>query len=148
MLEVGDTAPELSAETTQGRFDLSEADEEGAVVLFFFPKAGSRVCTKEACSFRDSTAEFNDVDATVVGVSSNDSLERLEEFAEKNSLDFPLVSDTDGEISKKYGAKGVLGLYSKRVTYVIEDGEVVGRVKGMLSADRHVEGSIEALRQI
>lgn len=148
MLDVGDKAPEFSAETTDGYFDLSEADDEGAVVLFFFPKAGSRVCTKEACSFRDSAAEFNGLDATVVGISSNDSLDRLEEFADENSLDFRLISDTDGNISEKYDAKGVLGLYSKRVTYVIEDGEVVGRVKGMLSAEKHVDNAVEYLREI
>ncbi|MDY6779941.1 MAG: peroxiredoxin, partial [Halobacteria archaeon] len=150
MLETGDDAPDFTAETTQGDFTLSEADSP--VVLFFFPKAGSKVCTKEACSFRDSMAEFNDLEATVVGISPNDSLERLGEFAEKNSLDYPLISDKEGEIAELYDLSGLLGFSQKmkRVTYVVDDGKIVksiGGLKELFSADEHVEGSLEAVKQ-
>ncbi|MFB6284162.1 MAG: peroxiredoxin [Halobacteria archaeon] len=147
MLDLGKEAPDFKAESTRGGFVLSEAGSP--VVLFYFPKAGSRVCTKEACGFRDSMAEFNDVDATVVGVSPNDSLEDLEEFAEENSLEFPLISDTDGEIADLYGIGGVLGLTRKmkRVTLVIDDMTVVKTIKGVLAADKHVEESLEAVAE-
>jgi peroxiredoxin Q/BCP len=149
MLSEGDTAPDFRAETTEGTFTLSEASQP--VVLFFFPKAGSRVCTKEACSFRDSLAEFNGQNATVVGVSTNDSLERLREFAKKHDLDYPLVSDKDtgGDLSDRYGLSGLLGLSqkAKRATFVIDDGEVVGVVKGLFSSDKHVEKSLEAVEK-
>lgn len=145
MLDKGDAAPDFTVETTQGSFTLSEKD--GPVVLFFFPKAGSKVCTKEACSFRDSLSAFDGHDATVLGVSTNDSLDRLREFADENGLDYPLVSDKDGELSDRYGLSGFLGLSqkAKRATFVVEDGEVIGVTKGLFSADKHVEESLEAV---
>lgn len=150
MLGKGDKAPDFTVETTQGRFSLSEASDP--VVLFFFPKAGSRVCTKEACSFRDSLSEFTGHEATVVGISTNDSLERLREFAEEHDLDYPLISDTDedGELSKRYGLSGLLGLSqkAKRATFVVNDDEVVEVVKGLLSSDKHVDESLEAVNRL
>lgn len=149
MLSPGDTAPDFTAETTQGEFTLSEASSPA--VLFFFPKAGTKVCTKEACSFRDSLAEFNGKNATVVGISTNDSLERLREFTDEHALDYPLVSDKDegGELSNKYGLSGLLGLSQKvkRATFVVDDGDVVEVVTGMFSADKHVEESLEAVNK-
>ena len=150
MLSKGDKAPDFTVETTQGTFTLSEASDP--VVLFFFPKAGSRVCTKEACSFRDTLSEFTGHEATVVGISTNDSLERLHEFAEEHGLDYPLISDTDedGELSERYGLSGLLGLSqkAKRATFVVNDGEVVEVVKGLLSSDKHVKESLEAVNRV
>ena len=146
MLSKGDSAPDFTVETTQGEFTLSEAPSP--VVIFFFPKAGSRVCTKEACSFRDSLDEFNGQNATVVGISTSDSLGRLRKFADEHDLDYPIASDTDGKISDRYGLSGLLGLSQKvkRATFVVDDGEVVEVVKGMFSADRHVKESLEAIK--
>jgi peroxiredoxin Q/BCP len=150
MLGKGDKAPDFTVETTQGTFTLSEASNP--VVLFFFPKAGTKVCTKEACSFRDSLSEFTGHEATVVGISTNDSLERLREFAEEHDLDYPLISDTDedGELSKRYGLSGLLGLSqkAKRATFVVDEGEVVEVVKGLLSSDKHVDESLEAVNRL
>jgi peroxiredoxin Q/BCP len=150
MLGKGDKAPDFTVETTQGTFTLSEASNP--VVLFFFPKAGTKVCTKEACSFRDSLSELTGHEATVVGISTNDSLERLREFAEEHDLDYPLISDTDedGELSKRYGLSGLLGLSqkAKRATFVVDEGEVVEVVKGLLSSDKHVDESLEAVNRL
>ena len=150
MLSKGDEGSDFTVETTQGTFTLSEASDP--VVLFFFPKAGSRVCTKEACSFRDTLSEFTGHEATVVGISTNDSLERLHEFAEEHGLDYPLISDTDedGELSERYGLSGLLGLSqkAKRATFVVNDGEVVEVVKGLLSSDKHVKESLEAVNRV
>jgi peroxiredoxin Q/BCP len=145
MLNRGDDAPDFTVETTQGDFTLSEASEPA--VLFFFPKAGTKVCTKEACSFRDSLSEFSGHDATVVGISTNDGLDRLREFADDNNLDYPLVSDKSGELSDRYGLSGFLGLSqkAKRATFVVDDGKVVEVIKGLFSADKHVEGSLDAI---
>ena len=149
MLNKGDDAPDFTVETTQGTFTLSEASEP--VVLFFFPKAGTRVCTKEACSFRDSLSEFNGQNATVVGISTNDSLDRLHDFAAEHDLDYPLVSDKNegGELSKRYGLSGLLGISQKvkRATFVVDERKVVEVVKGMFSSDKHVEQSLEAVNK-
>jgi len=150
MLDKGTDAPDFTAETTRGGFTFSEASSP--VVLFFFPKAGTKVCTKEACSFRDSLAEFNGKNATIVGISTNDSLERLRDFADDHDLDYPLVSDKHegGELSKKFGLSGLLGLSqkAKRATFVVDDGEVVEVVKGLFSSEKHVEESLEAVNRV
>lgn len=147
MLSKGAEAPDFTVETTQNDFTLSEADDP--VVLFFFPKAGTKVCTKEACSFRDSLGEFNGHNATVVGISTNDTLERLREFADEHDLDYPLASDKSGKVSKRYGLSGLLGLSqkAKRATFVVDDGRVVHVTKGLFSADKHVEESLEAVNR-
>lgn len=146
MLDRGDVAPDFSVESTEGRIKLSELGSP--VVLYFFPKAGSAVCTREACAFRDAMAEFNELDASVVGVSPNDSLERLREFADDNGLEFPLVSDLDGRLSDDYEVAGLFDLYNKRVTYVVDDGVVTARVSGMFRAQKHVRESLEAVRAL
>jgi peroxiredoxin Q/BCP len=145
MLSKGDAAPDFTVETTQGDFTLSDAD--GPVVLFFFPKTGSKVCTKEACSFRDSLDAFDGHDATVLGISTNDDLDRLRRFGDDNDLDYPLTSDKGGELSDRYGLSGLLGLSqkAKRATFVVEDGEVIGVTKGLFSAEKHVEESLKAI---
>lgn len=144
MLAEGDAAPEIEADSTQGTFRLS--DVEGPVVLFFFPKAGSPVCTREACSFRDSLPAFDDVGATVVGISPNDSAERLATFAEENDLDYPLIADEDGTIAEDYDIGGLFGLLDKRVTYVVDaDGTVIDAVDGMFRAKKHVASSLDRL---
>ena len=147
MLEEGDPAPDIEAESTQGAFHLSDVD--GPVVLFFFPKAGSPVCTREACSFRDSLPAFDEVGATVVGVSPSDSAERLEQFAADNDLDYPLIADEDGSIAEAYDIAGLFGMVDKRVTYVIDaDGVIADAVGGfveMFQAQKHVESSLAEL---
>jgi peroxiredoxin Q/BCP len=145
MLSKGDAAPDFTVETTRGEFTLS--DRDGPVVLFFFPKAGSKVCTKEACSFRDSLDAFDGHDATVLGISTNDSLDRLGKFADDNDLDYPIASDKSGELSERYGLSGFLGLSqkAKRATFVVENCEVVGVTKGLFSAEKHVEESLKAI---
>ncbi len=145
MLSEGDEAPDFTVETTQGSFSLS--DVEGPVVVFFFPKAGSRICTSEACGFRDSLERFDDVGATVLGISTNDDLERLKGFADDHDLDYPLASGVDGKVAERFGLSGLLGLShrAKRATFVVEDGVVVDSVKGLLSSDKHVEQSLEAV---
>lgn len=145
MLSEGDEAPDFTVETTEGSFSLSDVD--GPAVVFFFPKAGSRVCTAEACGFRDSLERFDDVGAEVLGISTNDDLGRLERFAEDNDLDYPLASGVDGKVADRFGLSGLLGLShrAKRATFVVEDGVVVDTVTGLMSSDKHVEQSLEAI---
>jgi peroxiredoxin len=101
---------------------------EGITVLAFFPGAFTGVCTEEMCNFRDSMAEFKEMDAEVLGISV-DTPFALEEFAEKNDLNFTMVSDTSKEISEQYGVKAAMpGLeyeIATRAVFVVKDGEVV-----------------------
>ena len=95
------------------------------VVLFFYPRDDSPVCTVQACAFRDAYEELTTAGAEVVGVSS-DSAESHRRFAANRELPFPIVSDPDGAVRRLYGASSSL-LFGKtgRVTYLIDEEGVV-----------------------
>lgn len=105
MLDRGDDAPTFTAPMANGdveAFELSEALEEGPVVLAFFPGAFTTTCTAELCTFRDRLGAFESVDATVVGISA-DTPFSLNEFRADQELNFGLVSDVPGRITEAYG---------------------------------------------
>ena len=95
------------------------------VVLFFYPRDDSPVCTVQACAFRDAYAALTTAGAEVVGVSS-DSAESHRRFAANRELPFPIVSDPDGSVRRLYGASSSL-LFGKtgRVTYLIDEEGIV-----------------------
>ena len=104
-LSAGDAAPDFSLFDDQMQpFALSEARESGPVVLLFFPGAFTSVCTTELNTVGNDVARYEDLGATVVGIST-DSPFALAEFKKANGFPFPLLSDHDGEVSEAYGAK-------------------------------------------
>jgi len=131
MLKEGVLAPE---------FELMDQDENPhklsdyrgkKVVLYFYPKDDTPGCTKEACSFRDSFADFRQKGLVVLGVSK-DSPKSHAKFQERYSLPFPLLSDTSTEMIQAYEAWGKKKFMGKeftgtlRVTYIIdEDGKIL-----------------------
>ena len=109
------------------------------VVLFFYPRDESPVCTVQACAFRDAYEELTTAGAEVVGVSS-DSAESHRRFADRRELQFPIVSDPDGAVRRLYGASSSR-LFGKtgRVTYLIDEEGVVRDVfSSMFRALEHV----------
>jgi len=134
MVQQGDAAPDFTApmRTPDGEiteFTLSEATEDGPVVLAFFPGAFTSVCTGEMRTFRDRLDGLVDAGASLYGVSI-DSPFSLGEFADQNELNFPLVSDTNKETIDDYGVTmdfadlGVFGVAKRSVFVVDGDGEV------------------------
>ncbi len=129
MLNVGDDAPNFSAEAIAGDqiISLRLLDYRGRrVILYFYPKDSTPGCTREACAFRDGYAKLQNLGITVLGCSV-DGPDAHRAFAKRHSLPFPLLLDPDKRIAKAYGADNgipILGL-DKRVTYVIgEDGRI------------------------
>jgi peroxiredoxin Q/BCP len=128
--------------------DLATLWSERIVVLFFYPRDNSLVCTKEACSFRDAYEDFVSAGATVVGVSG-DSAESHEQFASRNRLPFLLATDADGALRRAFGVPKTLGLIPGRVTYVIDRQGVIRHVfNGQFAADRHVREALDAVRAL
>ncbi len=124
-VNVGEKAPEFRALDSKLK-EKKLSDYKGhKTVLAFFPGAFTSVCTKEMCTFRDSMAVFNNLDAKVVGISLDQPFS-LAEFAKQNKLEFDLLSDADRSISKTYGALhenfvNVQGLTaSKRSVFVLD----------------------------
>ena len=131
-LEIGCKAPEFTAETTQGILSLSDllAASSRGVVVYFYPKASTPGCTKEACDFRDSLASLQGAGYSVIGVSA-DSMAALERFSKKQSLTFPLASDPEHHVLEAYGAWGDKKNYGRTYVGIIRSTIVVtpdGRV--------------------
>jgi peroxiredoxin len=139
MLAVGDKAPDIdSAATSNGaRFVLSTSKKPYAVV-YFFPKAFTSDCTREAALFRDNYAELQLVGAEVIGIST-DKLDTQCKFAAEMKVPFPMIADADKKIAAAYDVLWpVVGL-THRVTFVIERAtmKILAIFKHELSADKH-----------
>jgi thioredoxin-dependent peroxiredoxin len=131
--QVGEPAPDFELPGTDGPFKLSEHRGE-RVVLLFYPGDNTMVCTKQFCSYRDRADEFAGLNATVVGISSQD-LESHEGFAGKHSLNVPLLADVDKQVARAYSAYSSR-LGTKRAVIVIdEDGIVRHRHDHLLGLD-------------
>jgi peroxiredoxin Q/BCP len=129
MLNVGDIAPNFSAEAIAGdqTIPVHLVDYRGRrIVLYFYPKDNTPGCTREACAFRDGYAKLQNWGIIVLGCSV-DGADAHRAFAKKHRLPFPLLLDPEKKIAKAYGADNgipILGL-DKRVTYLIgEDGRI------------------------
>jgi thioredoxin-dependent peroxiredoxin len=149
MLKPGSAAPDFTLTAQDGRsFRLSEALAEGPVVLYFYPKDETPVCTAEACSFRDQYDVFTEAGAKVIGVS-RDSVASHKRFAAHHHLPFTLLSDEDGRVRDQFDVKKTLGLFDGRVTFVIDRESVVRYAfSSALNAKAHVEHALEAIRRV
>jgi peroxiredoxin Q/BCP len=127
---------------------LSDMLANGPVVLFFYPAALTYGCTKESCHFRDLAAEFKTVGAQPVGIS-RDAVTKQQQFDEKHSLGFPLLSDADRKVAEAFGVKGgMLGLSPvKRSTFVIDrDRTVRAVISSEISMNSHADRALEAVK--
>ena len=149
MVKVGDRAPEFRLPSATGNFvSLSDFIDKKNFVLYFYPKDDSPGCTKEACSFRDSYSAFKQLDAEVIGISS-DSQSSHEKFASNEQLPFPLLSDPDGLVRRAYGVKPSLGLIPGRTTFVIDKQGIIRYIySSQIRPDRHVGEALTALRSL
>lgn len=147
-LSVGDKAPPFTAPLGDGgTFDLADHIGKKAVVLFFYPKDDTPLCTQEACGFRDAYEEFVAAGAEVVGVSSDTPASHAA-FARKHRLPFPIVSDRDGRLRKLFGVPSLLGFLPGRVTYVIDREGVVRLIfNSSFTASGHVQQALDLVRR-
>jgi peroxiredoxin Q/BCP len=150
MIEEGKKAPDFALASSEGG-QVKLKDLRGkTVVLYFYPKDDTPGCTREACAFRDSQAALRKKGVVVLGVSG-DSLVSHDKFKAKYKLNFPLLSDPDKAVAKKYGAWGEKVLYGKqsvgmiRSTFVIDGEGVVRKVFPRVKVDGHAEKVLEAV---
>jgi peroxiredoxin Q/BCP len=129
-LAPGDLAPDFTLTDQDGR-PVTLSDLRGSrVVLYFYPEAMTPGCTTEACDFRDNLNSFASAGVRVLGVSKDD-VDKLKRFAERDRLNFTLLSDPDLAVQQAYGVWGEKSLYGKivvgsiRSTFIIgEDGRI------------------------
>ena len=144
-IQVGDTVPSFTLKDQNGNdFDISSLVGTKKMVIFFYPQDGSLNCTKEACYFRDLSDVFDEADAVLIGISGQ-SVESHKEFAEKNRLNYTLLSDPGNIVRKLFGVPGrMLGLIPGRVTYVADrSGKVVYIFDSQTETQRHVDEALK-----
>lgn len=148
MLDVGSIAPDFSVPLSSvGKFRLSDCRGKKHVVLYFYPKDFTTVCTRQACLFSDHSDEIESLDAILLGISA-DSSERHREFIKALNLNFPLGTDTDNSVARMYNVFR-LGFRRLRVTYVIDKaGIIAGALHHELFIDNHWKSVIAVLRNL
>ena len=142
LLAVGTDAPAFTVKDTNGN-TVSLSDFAGkTVVLYFYPKDDTPGCTKQACSFRDAQAEYQNKDVVILGVSADDEVSH-QAFTQKFNLNFPLLADTKKELITAYDVDG--GGYAKRVTYVIDGNGKIIHVDASVNTTTHASDVLAAL---
>ena len=148
-LKIGDSVPDFTLKDQNGKdFHLKDYIGKKNLVIYFYPKDDTPGCTKEACKFRDEFQDFTDLDAMVIGISS-DSVESHKAFAQKYHLPFSLLADTDKKVRKAFGVPKFSGLFPGRVTYIInKSGKVVYIFNSMNKAEKHIEEAKRILKSL
>jgi len=147
-LKVGDQAPDFDLKDQHGQdFNLNNALGQQHLVLFFYPKAHTPGCTKEACAFRDSYEIFKDAGADVIGISAGNQTSH-HRFGEKHRLPFTLLNDKNNKVRKLFGVKKTLGILPGRVTYVInKKGTIIHIFDSQLNFSGHIDKALEVLQE-
>jgi thioredoxin-dependent peroxiredoxin len=142
-LEPGDPAPDFTLPDADGNEVGLSSFRGQRVIVYFYPAAMTPGCTKEACDFRDSLADLGQAGVAVLGISP-DAPAKLAKFRDKESINFPLLSDPSRTVHEAYGAYGEKKLYGKttvgviRSTFVIDaEGKVEKAMYGV-KATGHV----------
>jgi thioredoxin-dependent peroxiredoxin len=148
-LQVGDKAPDFTLPKASGEpVSLLDFHGRADVVLFFYPRDNSPVCTAQACSFRDSYEVFHDAGAEVIGIST-DSVESHERFAARFRLPFTLLSDKGGLVRQRYRVPKTLGLFPGRSTYLIDQEGIVRHIfSSQFLPAKHVTEALSVLKRL
>lgn len=150
MLEKGDLAPDFELTSAEGE-TVSLSDYRGKrVILFFYPKAATPGCTKQACGFRDNWPQIEAAGATVIGVSP-DEPDALAQWKEEENLPYTLLSDTDHEVAEAYGVWGKKKMFGReymgiiRSHFFIDEAGRLEDVQVNVKPEQSVERAVGAL---
>jgi peroxiredoxin Q/BCP len=146
-LKVGDKAPDFELKDAKGKVHRLSDYRGKYVVVYFYPKNNTSVCTAEACSFRDQYEDFKQKGVEVIGISG-DSANSHESFSAKYNLPFVLLSDSDNSARKAFGALQFFGVIPSRITYVIDGDGIIRLVfDGLFKAEEHVERALQLIQE-
>jgi peroxiredoxin Q/BCP len=151
-LEIGNKAPDFTLPTDEGS-PLSLHSLKGKkVILFFYPKDNTPGCTREACDFRDSFAQFSDHNTVVLGISK-DKVAKHQKFKEKYALPFTLLADESGDVCSKYGIINKKSLFGKtflgiqRGTFLIDENGVILAIWRKVKVTGHIKQVLDELNK-
>lgn len=141
-IKEGQLAPDFTLEDeNSNKYTLSEYRGKTPVVIFFYPKAGTPGCTKQACGVRDNIDKFKENGIPIFGISV-DSKEAQKKFKEENNLNFPLLSDEDKTVSKAYDVLNNLG-FASRVSFVIDKEGRIAHILRDINISEHANQVFE-----
>jgi peroxiredoxin Q/BCP len=145
-LEIGDTVPSFTLTDQDGKsFNIADHIGKKVLVIYFYPKDESMVCTKEACAFRDSFDAFTKAGAIVIGINGG-SVASHKEFQQHYKLPFTLLSDPGNKVYDRFGVKNKLFM-SGRETFVIDlKGKVVYSHEAMLQGKEHADDALAFIK--
>jgi peroxiredoxin Q/BCP len=153
MLQAGIVAPEFQLPDAAG-MPVNLSDLRGKiVVLYFYPRADTPGCTREACAFRDVGSDFDGAGAVIVGVSP-DTPSDQRKFADKYGLPFRLLGDADHQVAEAYGCWVEKNNYGKkymgvqRSTFIIGPDGMIEKVFPKVSVDGHAEEVLAAVKAL
>ncbi len=148
-IQLGDTLPSFSLKNQAGKW-VDSSDWRGTpIVVYFYPSDFTRVCTAQACFFKNSYEDFTRHNTRVVGISPNTVISH-QQFASRYQLPFDLLSDSRNTVQTLFGVpKGLLGMISGRVTYVFDaTGQLVFRYQAEIKAKEHVTKALEVVANL
>jgi len=146
-LNVGDPVPAFEIQATGGK-KVTQADLVGKwAVIFFYPKADTPGCTKEACSLNDSLEQIKEKGAIVLGVSLDD-VPAQQKFKDKYGLQFELLADKEKSFTKTFNNLGTGGLFASRRTFIINPEGKVAHIIEKVEVARHNEQVLEVLAKL
>jgi peroxiredoxin Q/BCP len=147
LLQVDSLAPEFVG-VTADESSLSLEEFRGRwLVLYFYPRAHTSGCTREGQAFNALLDEFQAFNAAVVAVSTDKS-PTLAKFRDKHDFAFPLLSDSEKQISASYGTLKDHGKSANRVTFLIDPDGVVRAVWPKVKVDGHAEAVLARLKEL
>lgn len=149
MLELNQPAPVFSLDDAHGASHKLEDFQGQWLILYFYPKDNTPGCTKEACALRDDFEKFTNLNAKVIGISTDDSKSHLG-FSQKQSLPFTLLADPDGKVSSAYGALFKLGpiKFCKRHSFIIDPVGKVVKIYRKVSPSLHSQELLQDLLEL
>ena len=151
MLKVGDTAPDFTLPDQDNRTHTLSSYRGHWVLLYFYPKDDTPGCTKEACMIQEAFPRFEGVHADVFGVSA-DSVVSHKKFADKFSLTFPLLADTDKRVVEAYGVWQEKSMYGRkfmgimRTSFLVEPTGLMKKIYEKVKPEIHAEQVLEDLK--
>jgi peroxiredoxin Q/BCP len=147
-LKVGDKLLDFSAKDTNGNlFNSKDYIGKQALVIYFYPKDETKVCTQQACSFRDNYQEFKDLGAEVIGISA-DSIQSHIKFKSKFNLPFILLSDNDKKLRKLFGVENDFLIIPGRQTFVVDEKGLIIMIFNSMSGTIHIEKALKTLKKL
>ncbi len=145
-VEAGEKAPVFSLYDQKGKvFNMADEVGKHTLVIYFYPKDESMVCTKEACAFRDSFDDFTKAGAKVIGINSG-TVASHKAFVDHYKLPFTLLSDPDNKVYNLFGVKKKMFMSGRETFVVDKKGKVVYAHAAMLQGKEHADDALKFIR--